>query len=158
MGPPRGWRRGIDLTFNPQAPPWYRDISKPHRFLMIPDWEAPVWRDTVAAYLRAFSSADPVALIIRVEPPATEWVDAAFGAVNGLLAELALSPEGSADIVFEGTQRLDAERGGLYTSATAYIRCSPTHSPDYARQAAACGLPVLTAPDVEQLRHWVARR
>ena len=150
--------RQVELAFSPQAPPWYRDISKPHRFLLIPDWESPVWRDTVAAYLRAFSSADPVALIMRVEPPTAEWIDAAWGAVNGLLAELAMSPDQSADIVFEGTQRPDAERGGLYTSATAYIRCSPTDSRDYVRQAAACGLPILTAPNVDQLRDWIARR
>ncbi|MEA2698394.1 MAG: hypothetical protein QOI66_2665, partial [Myxococcales bacterium] len=142
-------------TFNPQAPRWESDVTKPHRLLLIPRWETPAWRRTITAYLRAFTSADPVALIVRVESPTAEGIDSAFRDVSALIAELQLSPEHSADIVFEGTHLPDVQRGGLYTAATGYLRCTPDAQPALVREAVACGLPVLTAPEPEQLRHWV---
>jgi GT2 family glycosyltransferase len=141
------WDRATDRVpvvyaeaFNPSVPPIALDCDKPVRWLHVADWRQAGWADALSPFFRAFNSADPVALIVRVEPPTPEALDRVVAGLNGLLAALAISLHSAPDIVIEASSLPPARRGGLYTAATAYLRSAGGRQGFYAREAAACGL------------------
>ncbi|MDI6869877.1 MAG: glycosyltransferase [Bacillota bacterium] len=146
-----------DDVFSPEATPLALGETQPVRFLCIPDWHNPAWRRVVGAYLRAFTAEDPVSLIIRVEPPLPEEVDKATQQIMQLLEKTGVPEASVPDIVLETSAIPPRRRGGLYTAATAFLPCAGSRAGLYAREAKACGLPVVE-PTAKALRGWVAGR
>ncbi|MGE5544092.1 MAG: glycosyltransferase, partial [Bacillota bacterium] len=138
--------------FHPDAEPLDLAISQPVRFLCIPDWENPAWRQAVATYATTFKPSDPVSLIIRVEPLLLENVESALRQIASLLQELGLSESNVADIFLETSKIPPRRRGGLYTAATAFIPCAGSRAALYAREAGACGVPMVDELSGDTLR------
>ena len=90
--------------FNRRAAPLDLDTRKRVRVLCIPDWRAPAaWRPALERFFATFSAADPVALVVRVEPPTPANAERAARAVSALLQERGIAPSDAPDIVIEAT-------------------------------------------------------
>jgi hypothetical protein len=111
--------------------------------LLVPDMEGTAWREVVRVYATSFSNTDKVALVLRVEPPTPDRAQEALGKVMVLLQELGINPEQAPDIVFEATVLAPAQRGRLYTAASAYICCPGPRDHVWRREASACGLQII---------------
>ncbi len=98
------------------------------------------WRAPLARFFETFSASDPVALVVRVEPPSAEGAQQAAEAVRGLLRELALPPGRAAEVLIDATPLPPARRGSLYTSAAAFLATGGPRDGFYRREALACGL------------------
>lgn len=143
-------------VFNPAVPPLALGEARPVCLLCLPDWENPAWQGVVTAYLRTFAAADPVSLVIRVEPPLPELVEEAQRKVEGLLRKLGLAECATPDLILETSPLPTRRRGSLYTAADALLACGGNRAGLYAREARACGLPVLAEPTPEALRKFTA--
>jgi GT2 family glycosyltransferase len=139
--------------FHPGAPPLALATRKPVRMLCIPELRAPPgapsgppsspeWRAVLARFFATFSAADPVALVVRVEPPTPAGAEQATRAVAGLLRELGLPLAAAPEIVIDATPLPPASRGSLYSAAAAYLACGGAREVFYRREARACGLPI----------------
>jgi hypothetical protein len=110
----------------------------------------------VAGFLRAFTSRDPVALVIRLEPPAQEALQRATAELGRLLDRLGIPIAAAPEVQLELTRLPPARRGSLYTAAQVFLRCPGPRDSIYAREAAACGLVVVdgdgaAAPELRAL-------
>ncbi len=143
-------------ALSPQAPPLDLGEAREVRLLCFPDAANPSWKQTLSAYLRAFASGDPVSLVLRVEPPLPERVEAALAEARGCLAAAGISEEAMPDVVFEASSIPPAARGGLYTAVSALLPVAGSRASLYLREAAACGLPVIDPATPERLRDSVA--
>jgi GT2 family glycosyltransferase/radical SAM superfamily enzyme YgiQ (UPF0313 family) len=139
-------------VFHPKAEPLALAAPRPVRFLCVPAWSNSAWREVIGHYLKAFSASDPVSLVIRVEPPDSELVEEATRAVRQLLAESGLPEALTPDLVLETSVIPARRRGGLYTAATAFLPCAGSRAALYAREARACGLPVVEDLSPEALQ------
>jgi GT2 family glycosyltransferase len=152
--------------FHPAAEPLPLATSRPTRVLCIPDFRgagatarlqpreavgaapgraaapAEPWRAPLARFLTTFTADDPVALVVRVEPPTPEGAVQAAEAIRGLLRDLALPPGRAPEIIVESTPLPAARRGSLYTAAAAFLSCGGARDRFYRREARACGLPL----------------
>ncbi|HET6279475.1 MAG TPA: glycosyltransferase, partial [Polyangia bacterium] len=158
----RPWNPAIDripveygAIFHAGAPPVALDCAKPNRLLCIPDWRGDGWVAPLTQFFRTFKNEDPVALVVRVEPPTPEALERTVRRVQSLLASLGIAMDAAPDIVVEASAIAPVNRGGLYTAVTAYLRCPGSRDRFYAREAAACGLPVLK--DGAELRPLLMR-
>lgn len=138
-------------VFHPGAAPLPLDCDKPVRVLCVPDWRGDGWTAPLTRFFQAFSARDPVALVVRVEPPVTEALEKTVGHVQALLARLGIALVDAPDIVIEASAIAPGRRGGLYTAVSAYLRCPGSRERFYAREAAACGLSPIDA-EVSELR------
>ena len=141
-------------VFHPRVPPLDLGLAEDVTpLLCIPDMEETAWREVVRVFASCFSSADKVALVMRVEPPSEARLQRALDKVTALLAELGIAPDKAPDIVFEGTALPAARRGGLYTAASAYVCCPGPRDHGWRREAAACGLTIIegSAEDLARL-------
>ncbi|MEA2695838.1 MAG: hypothetical protein QOI66_109, partial [Myxococcales bacterium] len=141
-------------VFHAGAPPLDVETSRSIRLLCVPDWRDDGWTTTVEAILRTFSNHDPLAVIVRVDPPNPATVERAVEAIKALLARLGKTVDEAPDIVIEASALSPRRRGGLYTAASAYVHCPGGRDHYNAREAAACGLPLLPATP-EDLRRFV---
>jgi GT2 family glycosyltransferase len=136
--------------FHPGAPPLRFDTKQPIRVLCIPDLRdrggppdgTPSWRPALERFLRTFSAADPVALVVRVEPPTQAGADRAARALGELLRELGIEPSAAPEIVIDVTALPAARRGSLYTGASVYLACGGPREPFHRREAEASGATV----------------
>ena len=144
--------------FNAGAPPLALDCAKPNRLLCIPDWRGDGWLASLTPFFRAFRNEDPVALVLRVEPPTPQALERSVGGVQSLLAQLGIPLDAAPDIVIEASAIAPIHRGGLYTAATAYLRIPGSRDRFYAREAAACGLPLLDAGSADLRQVVTAKR
>lgn len=138
--------------FHPEASPLDVGDTKAVRLLCIPDWGDAGWQRVLVSYLRAFGPEDPVSLLLRVEPPEPALVARALAAAEALLAEAGLPEERTPDIVFEASVLAPGQRGGLYTAASALLPVAGQRAARFAREAQACGLPLMLATSPERLR------
>lgn len=145
-------------VFHPKAQPLTVEGLRPVSFLCLPDWDNPAWREVVERYCEAFTSADPVSLVVRVEPPSPESAERAFEALQGLFRTLGLAEDALPDVVVETTAIPPSRRGGLYTGMTALLTCPGSREAIYVREARACGLPVVQEVSVAGLRRLAAER
>lgn len=135
------WR--YEEVFHPGAAPLALQDPRPIRLLCIPDWSGSAWREVVGAYLKTFRAADPVTLLVRIEPPLPALIDQAWAEVSAILEGLGLDEESAPDLIFETTAIPGRFRGSLYTAATAFVPCPGGRAGLYTREAAACGLPAV---------------
>lgn len=138
--------------YRPEAPPLSLVDIRAVRLLCIPEWQSPSWKGVLLTYLRAFGPMDPVSLVIRVDPPLPDLIETVVHEVERCLGEAGCSPEEGPDIVIEASYLAPTERGGLYTAATALLSVPSSRELLYAREASACGLPVLEATSPGELR------
>ncbi|MGE5623775.1 MAG: glycosyltransferase family 2 protein [Methanocella sp.] len=138
--------------FHPGAEPLRLEGARPVRFLCIPDWDDASWQTTVSTFLAAFTAADPVSLILRVEPPQVDLVENATSALTKLLSETGLPEDALPDIILETSQIQSRARGGLYAAATAFLPCTGSRAGLYVREARACGLTALADASPAALR------
>jgi GT2 family glycosyltransferase len=165
-----------DHVYCAEAPPLALACRQPVRFLCIADLDTTAsagaggnadstgsygsgWRGVLLRFVRAFRADDPVALIVRIEPPAPGAPERALA-----LAAAALGPAGIAiadapEVLFDATPLPPGRRGSLFTAAQIFLSGDgPDASPD-ARAAAACGLTVVEAgTSAEDLRRIVSMR
>ena len=144
--------------FNPRAAPLPLATDKPVRILCIPDFRATAglvprlapssssspssspWRAPLTRFFQTFGPTDPVALLLRIEPPTPEGAAQAVDIVRALLREMGLSEDRAADVLVDATPLPPARRGSLYTCAAAYLSCGSARDQFYRREALACGL------------------
>ncbi|HET6149957.1 MAG TPA: glycosyltransferase [Polyangia bacterium] len=152
-----------DLIFHAGAPPLALATTRPTRVLCIPDFRparaaagltpagtgasgsaagAPGWRAALARFFSLYGAGDPVALVVRVEPPTPQGAAQAAEAVRGLLRELSIPVERAPEILIEATPLPPARRGSLYTAAKAFLSCGGARDQFYRREALACGLSI----------------
>jgi len=145
--------------FHARATPLPLATDKPVRVLCIPDFRgaragvglvprvsgaaaavAEPWRAPLTRFFQTFTASDPVALVVRVEPPTPEGAAQAVDLVRGLLRELGLPEERAADVLVDATPLPPARRGSLYTCAVAFLSCGGARDVFHRREALACGL------------------
>ena len=94
-------------------------------------------------FVRAFTPHDPVALIVRIEPPLPGAPERALAlaaaALNGAGISIADAPE----VLFDATPLPPGRRGSLFTAAQVFLCGGGPDEPLQARAAAACGLTVI---------------
>ncbi len=142
--------------FHPGLEPIEPEPQGRERLLCIPDWNAEDWKRVVATYVRRFEGRDPVALVLRVEPPSPDLVTRARGKLDALLATLVASDAPA--IRFETTQIPPRHRGSLYAAASAFLPCAGSRAAVYAREAEACGLPSLDVAELKKLARRLHER
>ena len=147
-----------DLVFYPDAPPLELESQKQHRFLAIPDWRTPAWASVIETFLTTFSSEDPVALVVRLEPPSEGVLRQGWDAITGILQKHDMDPKDAADILFEASSIPPRSRGSLYTSAQHLLMCPGRRAPTYAREARFCGLNILEDITPDSLRSTLENR
>jgi SAM-dependent methyltransferase len=128
------------------------DTPKPIRILCAPAFETEAWRDAIAAVFRAFRETDPVALVVRVDGPTPERVNQAVDRLSGLLAQIGIALERTADIVIEASELAPLERQTLLAAVQAFLPTGGAGDGTWTREAEARGLPVLQAGSPEELR------
>ena len=98
------------------------------------------WRDALTRFFTTFTARDPVALIVRVEPPTPAAAAEMATAIQALLGALGSAPHAAPEIIVEATPLPPARRGSLYTAATVFLSCGGPRDHFYRREARACGL------------------
>jgi GT2 family glycosyltransferase len=169
-----------DQVFCAEAPPLALACRQPCRFLCFADdhsGDAPAgrdagepglaepggWRAVVLRFVQTFTARDPVALVVRIEPPAAGAAERALARVGVLLARAGIALGGTPEpllpeVLFEATPLPPAQRGSIYTAARALLLTGADADPIHAREATACGLSVLGADvPAEELRRLVSR-
>ncbi len=140
-------------VFCPEAPPQALACQKPIRFLCVADdldgsgataHEAG-WRDVVRCFVETFSVRDPVALIVRIEPPTAGAPALALAEIAATLTRAGFAIADLPEVLFEATALPPACRGSIYTAARVFLRTSSERDRIRAREAAACGLEVVDA-------------
>ena len=112
------------------------------------------WRAVVLRFVQTFTARDPVALVIRIEPPVAGAAERALARIGALLARAGIALEPALpEVLFEATPLPPARRGSIYTATRALLLTGADADPIHAREAEACGLPVV-GPDAsgEELR------
>jgi hypothetical protein len=136
-------------VFHPGAPALDVDTQRPVRLLLVPDWRDDSWPVALETIFRAVSQRDPVAIILRIDPPTPALVDRAVAGVNEALASVGITVDQAPDIVIEASTIPARRRGGLYTAATAYVTTTGPRDRFTTREARACGLPIIDPSDVK---------
>ncbi len=153
-----------DHIFCREAPPLALSCRQPVRFLCIADdldrhgrevaprargieadGAATGWRAVVLRFVAAFSGRDPVALVVRVEPPRPGDAEVALAEVAAALARADVSLADVPEILFEATAIPAGSRGSIYTAAQIFLRTDGERDQIRAREAAACGLALVDA-------------
>src|SRR4029077_15740950 len=91
------------------------------------------------------SGRDPVALVVRVEPPRPGDAEVALAEVAAALARADFSRADVPEILFEATATPAGSRGSIYTAAQIFLRTDGDRDQIRAREAAACGLTLVDA-------------
>lgn len=107
------------------------------------------WRQTLRAYLGAFTAADPVRLVVKT----WKWKPAEYEQARGaVLEELGVAPADAAEIeVLDGVLSADEMRG-LYQCAWLFVKNANREGWSMpCTEALACGTPV-AASSIEPLR------
>ena len=120
--------------------------------LMIPELEGDGWQKPFADFMTTFGPGEGIGLLLRVDPPTPRRAERAVEAVTQALAELGLAEGEGPDIILDTTQLNPGERGRLYSSAEALLCCEGSRAKLHAREAKACGLPMLQDLGSEGLR------
>jgi GT2 family glycosyltransferase len=138
--------------FCAEAPPLALACRPPRRFLCFADDDDDTaidgWRAVALRFIQTFTARDPVALVIRVEPPGPGAVQRALSRLGALLARAGTPPgaapePGLPEVLFESTPLPPARRGSIYTAAHTLLLTGADDDPIHAREAAACGLRVV---------------
>lgn len=140
----------------PASPPLDLGEAREVRLLCIPDLAAPAWRETLAAYVRTFGPSDPVSLVLRVEPPLPELVEAVVAEAQACLGAAGVAEGELPDVVIEASSIPSAARGGLYTAASVFLPVAGVRARLYLREAATCGVPIVDPTSPGRLREAVA--
>jgi len=140
--------------FCPEAPPQALSCRQPIRFLCIADdLDNPSkreahdsgWRAVVRHFAETFTARDPVALIVRIEPPTAGAPALALAEIAAALTRAGFVITELPEVLFEATALPPACRGSIYTSARVFLRTASERDRVHAREAAACGLQVVDA-------------
>ena len=135
-----GDRQADSGALYPRLPQRRQRLGPPCHVLVPSSSSSPTWRAPLIRFFQTFGPTDPVALLVRVEPPTPEGADQAVEAVRALLREMGLPEERAADVLVDATPLPPARRGSLYTSAVAFLSCGGARDQFYRREAQACGL------------------
>ncbi|HEY2901038.1 MAG TPA: glycosyltransferase [Polyangia bacterium] len=141
--------------FHPGAAPLALDTPHRQRLLCIPDLTDDAWLLAMDGVFRALTNRDPVAVVVRVDPPSAVTVDRAVAGVKAILSRQGRSLDDAPDVIIEASAIAPRDRGGLYTAATAFIPLPGSRARFLAREAVACGLPIVVA---EGVRGFVDQR
>ncbi len=144
-------------VFHPAAPALELGGGREVRLLCVPDWRDAGWAEALLPFLRAFSAADPVSLVVRVEPAMPGPVHATVAALQGAMDAVGIAGGEAPDIVVEASEIPAPARGGLYTAVSALLPLPGREAERVEREARACGLPVVAAATSEAVTGEVAR-
>jgi len=137
--------------FCPEAPPQALACRQPIRFLCVADDleqagdAAAGWRTVVRRFVETFTVRDPVALVVRIEPPTAGAPALALAEIAATLARAGFAIADLPEVLFEATVVPPAGRGSIYTAARVFLRTASERDRLRAREAAACGLEVVDA-------------
>jgi GT2 family glycosyltransferase len=141
--------------YHPGAAPLSLETAHRQRLLCIPDLADDAWLAAMDGVFRALHNRDPVAVVVRVDPPTAATVERAVAGVKAILSGQGRSLDDAPDIVIEASAIAPRDRGGLYTAATAFIPLPGSRARFLTREAIACGLPIVAA---EGVRRFVEQR
>jgi GT2 family glycosyltransferase len=151
--------------FCPEAPPQALACRQPIRFLCVADdLEHPAdpttgWRAVVRRFVETFTVRDPVALVVRIEPPTAGAPALALAEIAATLMRAGFAIADLPEVLFEATALPPACRGSIYTAAQIFLRTESERDRIRAREAAACGLEVVDATSASSdLRRVLAVR
>ena len=154
--------------FCPEAPPQALTCLQPIRFLCVADdleppsdaaagdragaqaetGGAPLdagWRAVVRRFVETFTVRDPVALVVRIEPPTAGAPALALAEIAATLTRAGFAIADLPEVLFEATALPPACRGSIYTAARVFLRTASGRDRLRAREAAACGLQIVDA-------------
>jgi len=149
-------------VFCPEAPPLALTCRHPVRFLCVADdldqtdderaatgdgigHDLAGWRGIILRFVQAFTARDPVALVVRIEPPRAAAPQVALAEIAGALSRAGISITDLPEVLFESTALPPACRGSIYTAARIFLRTASERDQIRAREAAACGVGVVDA-------------
>ena len=138
------YRRGLD--------PIAIEQSAGRMLLMIPELDGTEWKKPFADFVTTFGPEEDIGLLLRVDPPTPGRAELAVELVTSELANLGLGEEVAPEIILDTTQFNAGERGRLYASAVGLLCSGGSRAKLYAREAQACGLPLLDDLGAEGLR------
>jgi GT2 family glycosyltransferase len=136
--------------FCPEAPPQALACRQPIRFLCVADEldhpaEDAGWRAVVRRFVETFTVRDPVALVVRIEPPTAGAPALALAEIAATLTRAGFAIADLPEVLFEATVLPPACRGSIYTAARVFLRTASERDRLRAREAVACGLEVVDA-------------
>jgi GT2 family glycosyltransferase len=136
--------------FCPEAPPQALACRQPIRFLCVADdLDRPAqdagWRAVVRRFVETFTVRDPVALVVRIEPPTAGAPALALAEIAATLTRAGFAIADLPEVLFEATVLPPACRGSIYTAARVFLRTDSERDRLRAREAAACGLEIVDA-------------
>jgi hypothetical protein len=99
----------------------------------------------VRSFVETFTVRDPVALVVRIEPPTAGAPELALAEIAATLTRAGFAIADLPEVLFEATVLPPACRGSIYTAARVFLRTASERDRLRAREAAACGLQVVDA-------------
>jgi hypothetical protein len=134
----------------PEAPPAPIEGARGFQIVALPDWDRPeAVVEAIAAFNRAFSDADDVALLLWVDPLGPHRTEAVASDLMGRLERAGLSGDGTPELVLFDAPGNPVAISSVYRAGQV---CLPLGRPEIAAAAAACGLAVIEVPTPEALR------
>jgi hypothetical protein len=136
--------------FCPEAPPQALASRQPIRFVCVADemdhpGQDGGWRAVLRRFVETFTARDPVALVVRIEPPTAGAPALALTEIAATLTRAGFAIADLPEVLFEATVLPPACRGSIYTAARVFLRTASERDRLRAREAAACGLEVVDA-------------
>ncbi len=150
----RAFDRGRDFVpldardaFRPSAAPIALDAARAVRFLVIADATDEGWISRVTEYCRAFRAADPVSLVVRIDPPVTDVIEIVSGKLSSALERTGIADAELPDVLVDSTPLSPLARGGLYTAVHALLDPGDAtiRAPVQRREAVLCGIEIVEA-------------
>lgn len=132
-------------VFSPAAPPLPLEGARGTRVLLFADDETGAWRHALADHLERTDASADVTLVLRIEPPVPERIDAILAAIRAILAASGRDDAQLPDVLADATHLPPARRGSLYTACGELRLAGSPRDVVYRREAEACGLAVVAA-------------
>ena len=127
-----------------------------HHIMMIPDLATDGWRRLLTDFLMTVGRHEDLGLLVRVEPATVEATRLVMEALTAQMVFLGMREEDAPEIILDTTVVHSGERGRLYAAADAMLDCGGSRANLYAREAAACGLPIIPDLGTRGLRLAIA--
>jgi GT2 family glycosyltransferase len=118
--------------------------DKPIKLLFTPNIADNGWWEPLRAFLETFGPADPVAIVLRPEPPTRLYIEQSLAEASSLINEVAKAKALPA-VLLETTNLAPLARGSLYRAVQAWIETPGPLAPFISREATAVGLPTIAA-------------
>ncbi len=129
-----------DDVFKKGLEPLALEGARGRRILMFVDAERGAWQERLKAFLASHAPDSDVSLVLRIEPPQRDLVDAVVARVTEILKATGKPDSQTPDVMADITPIPSSRRGSLYAAAHELWLTGSPRDRVYRREAEACGV------------------